>query len=174
MKTRLKIITLLLRSATAIAFASAVTAFAQTSVSVNKEIPQMLVRLCPTLSEAQTEASIAHRLGQGPMPQSEQLFQRNNNCHLDYATVTPLREETDIQPFSAWTINYDENSPDSVRAPSLSSTARIKVSARRGQVRYYYSTFITSEGERLSGWAEIPDSPYILVYLNEQKKASSK
>ncbi len=137
---------------------------AQPTFPLGTELPESLVRACPTLEDAQLEAIEARQQAQLPEV-SGPFFARNAQCHLLFAAVTPFREEAAIGPFLGWNISYDPSGRNSVGAPFLGEGVRIQVSARKQQVRYYFGNFITNKGERFSGWVELPDDPYMLNYL---------
>ena len=150
-----------------------VSAIAQTQISLNKDLPQMMVRVCPTLEDAQQEASLAKKIGKEPYREGALSKLRNQECRLVYASVTPLREETSIQPFSTWAIKFDEQGSETVRAPAFGANTKIKISLQKSQVHYYFANFDTSSGQSASGWVEIPEEPYIFAFLEDQKKKSS-
>ncbi len=142
---------------------------AQTPISLNVEIPQMFARICPTLEEAKKEANLAWHLGKEFLKDGTLDTLRNEKCQAIFVAITPLREESSIRPFATWVFAYDPNGPEQIDAPSLGANKRIKAIVRQERVRYYFANFVTLSGQRFSGWAEIPDRPYILSYIDEQK-----
>jgi hypothetical protein len=146
-----------------------VPAMAESPVLLNRELPHMMVRVCPTLEDAQIEATLAYQLRATDVTSSRQAFQRNEKCRLVLAAVTPRKEELSIRPFETWTLAYDENGSEAVRAPSLGANTLIKVSFRPQQVKYYFGSFVMADGHEFSGWIEIPGKRYIESYLEDQK-----
>lgn len=150
------------------------SSFAQTLVSLNSEIPMMGFRVCPTLSDAKQDANLAWSLGKKEYQEGSLNSLRHKECDLVFATVTPIKEETSIRPFSTWTLSYDESSPDSLKAPSIGPNASVKVAPALQRVRFFYSRFQTSNGKTFYGWVEIPEEPYLVKYLAEKKRLQAE
>jgi hypothetical protein len=132
---------------------------------LGEALPQMLLRVCPTLATAMEEANIAQRKGRQAMGPPGEVLMRNPSCYLDYLIVTPLRTEPAINPYMAWGIRFDPSSTETVKAPALGSDHRVPVSGEKATMRIYYAAFTSSADDNLLGWVEIPDHPYMIEYL---------
>ena len=130
--------------------------------------------MCPDLSSAKEQAAIARERSRTVYKSVKEALKTTESCNSVHVAFEPRREEKAIRPFTAWVIAFDENGPHRIANPAEGKDARIPVTLRRERVRYYFGNFVTAGGQKGSGWAQIPDRPYILDYLDYQKKKGTR
>jgi hypothetical protein len=155
----------------ALACLGAVPAAAEPVFKPGQQIPMMGARICPTLESARHDANLAWRWGKEAYTEGVLDTKRNGECELVYVRVTTLKQEPSITPHVAWALKFDERGSETVEAPDITPSLRIKVAPARQRVAWYYSRFVTTTGHAFYGWVELPDEPYILKYLEHRKRA---
>lgn len=148
---------------------------ADTLVEVGRELPRMEVLVCPTLDTAKVQANKSWDLG-------KREFDRNTfvaeilapRCHGAAIWVTPRYQEHSIRPFVTWVDVLDATSSDSAELQTSDGAVRVRTSAGRQEVRWYYADIRFPDGKIYQGWVEIPDRPYGAVYIRSSLVEQSR
>jgi hypothetical protein len=145
-------------------------------VRLGEELPGMFILICPTLEAAHKQAASSAEQANSPVSLKRPperfwlLFPIVVGCAVSYQTgVIPREREQGIEPFSAWTEAPDENGPFSSFVGSAGKRVAIRTSPLKQEARFYFVDYPKGDGTRSSGWAEIPNRPYGVVYGELQK-----
>jgi hypothetical protein len=136
---------------------------------MGQEIPEMTVRICPTLADAKSEATIAEHLAQQPYRRGAIGPLRHPKCHSLSVAVVPLAQEPSISAYVAWALVFNPRGPHRMKEYVLSG--EVPVSVAKTPIRFYVARFRDETKQWYQGWVELPDEPYILKYLEYRQRA---
>jgi hypothetical protein len=137
---------------------------------VGEFLPQMPVRICHGLAEAQQQAALSARFGS--LPAAEDVDVRpfiapgcgtvSVRLHLD-------RIVTSVKPVLTWRFMYDpQPSAPTIAIQSDSTVHRVGYRIAKQLVRYYEARY-EQDGRWYAVVAELPDDPIFLAYLKARR-----
>jgi hypothetical protein len=143
-------------------------------------LPTMIMKVCPKLEDAKSQADLSFQFGKLKAPASIEAEYVWKGCNVLPVTARLQSVETAITPFETWVVTYDPESSTTIDIKHAGATHTMPYAIRKQRVRYFVATFSVppdadddrigpeDRGKWFSGWIEIPDDPYLTAYLRRK------